>query len=81
MSHGPTNTGSESHNPSLRETQGASCLNRNCWPTLLEARVVIADFKDDHNHRHRHSALGYQTPAEYSAGCTHRHHPVGCEID
>ncbi|WP_394855226.1 integrase core domain-containing protein [Rhodococcus aetherivorans] len=33
------------------------CLNRNYWPTLLEARVVIEDFKDDHNHRHRHSAL------------------------
>ncbi|MFF0707025.1 IS3 family transposase [Gordonia sputi] len=67
----------ESFNNRLRD----ECLNRNCWPTLLEARVVIADFKDDHNHRHRHSALGYQTPAEYSAGCTHRHHPVGCEID
>lgn len=34
-------------------------LNRNCWPTLLEARVVIEDFKDDH-HRHRHSALATQ---------------------
>ncbi|WP_420833260.1 integrase core domain-containing protein [Rhodococcus aetherivorans] len=57
------------------------CLNRNYWPTLLEARVVIEDFKDDHNHRHRHSALGYRTPAEYAAGCTHRHQPVACEID
>ncbi|MEP9395375.1 IS3 family transposase [Gordonia sp. VNK1] len=67
----------ESFNNRLRD----ECLNRNHWPTLLEARVVIGDFKDDHNHRHRHSALGYQTPAEYAAGCTHRHHPVGCEID
>ena len=54
-------------------------------PQLLtqpaRSRVVIADFKDDHNHRHRHSALGYQTPAEYAARCTHQHHPVGCEID
>ncbi|PRC47703.1 hypothetical protein C6A85_83590 [Mycobacterium sp. ITM-2017-0098] len=33
------------------------CLNRNYWNTLFEARVVIGDFKDDHNHRHRHSAL------------------------
>ncbi len=57
------------------------CLNRNYWPTLLEARVVIEDFKDDHNHRHRHSALGYKTPAEYAAKCTHRHQPVVCEID
>lgn len=67
----------ESFNNRLRD----ECLNRNCWPTLLEARVVIDDFKDDHNHRHRHSALGYRTPAEYAAGCTHQHHPVGCEID
>lgn len=47
----------ESFNNRLRD----ECLNRNCWPTLLEARVVIEDFKDDHNHQHRHSALGYQT--------------------
>ncbi|QHD88374.1 IS3 family transposase (plasmid) [Gordonia sp. JH63] len=67
----------ESFNNRLRD----ECLNRNCWPTLLEARVVIDDFEDDHNHRHRHSALGYQTPAEYAARCTHQHHPVGCEID
>jgi len=39
------------------------CLNRNHWNTLFEARVVIGDFKDEHNHRHRHSALGYRTPA------------------
>ncbi|MFC9769474.1 IS110 family transposase [Rhodococcus jostii] len=25
-------------------------LNR--WTSLLEARVVVEDFKDDHNHRH-----------------------------
>ncbi|GAA4642848.1 hypothetical protein GCM10023197_08610 [Gordonia humi] len=67
----------ESFNNRLRD----ECLNRNCWPTLLEARVVIEDFKDEHNHRHRHSAPGYQTPAEYAARCTHRHHPVGCEIN
>jgi hypothetical protein len=36
--------------------------------TLLEARVVIGDFKYEHNHRHRHSALGYLAPAEYAAG-------------
>lgn len=47
----------ESFNNRLRD----ECLNRNCWPTLLEARVVIGDFKADHNHRHRHSALGYRT--------------------
>jgi hypothetical protein len=24
---------------------------------------------------------GYKTPAEYAAGCTHRHQPVACEVD
>ena len=48
----------------------------------VSAKVVIEDFKDDHNHRHRHSSLGYLTPAEYAAQCTHNHQPVeGCEID
>lgn len=67
----------ESFNNRLRQ----ECLNRNHWTSLLEARVVIGDFKDDHNRRHRHSALGYLTPAEYAARCTHTHTPVGCEIN
>ena len=58
------------------------CLNRNHWMSLLAARVVIEDFKDDNNHRHRHSSLGYLTPAEYSGRCSYAHLPVeGCEID
>jgi hypothetical protein len=43
--------------------------------------VVIDDFKADHNHRHRHSALGYRTPAEYAAACRCTHTPVACEIN
>jgi len=39
----------ESFNNRLRK----GCLNRNHWNTLFEARVVIGDFKHDHNHRHR----------------------------
>ncbi len=67
----------ESFNRRLRH----ECLNRNHWTSLLEARVVIGDFKTDHNHRHRHSALGYRTPAEYAATCSHTHHPVACDIN
>ena len=75
----PWNNGHiESFNNRLRK----ECLNRNYWTSLLEARVVIEDFKDDHNHRHRHSSLGYLTPSEYAARCCHTHQPVdGCEID
>ncbi|QBJ96845.1 transposase [Rhodococcus sp. ABRD24] len=57
------------------------CLNRNHWTNLLEARVVIGDFKHEHNTRHRHSSLGYLTPVEYAARCSHRHHPVACAIN
>ncbi len=67
----------ESFNRRLR----VECLNRNHWTSLLEAQVVIGDFKHEHNHRHRHSALGYLTPAEYAATCPHTHHPVGCDIN
>lgn len=67
----------ESFNNRLRR----ECLNRNHWTNLLEAQVVIGDFKHDHNHRHRHSSLGYLTPAEYAAACRHTHHPVTCDIN
>jgi putative transposase len=43
----------ESFNNRLRR----ECLNRNHWTNLLEARVVIGDFKHEHNHRHRFLGL------------------------
>jgi hypothetical protein len=44
----------------------------NLFWSLAHARVVIADWKDDDNHRRRHSALCYQPPAVCAASCTHR---------
>ena len=67
----------ESFNNRLRK----ECLNRNHWNSLFEARVVIGDFKYEHSHRHRHSALGYRTPAEYAAACRHIHTPGACEMN
>ncbi len=66
---------------SFNNRLGRECLNRNHWTNLTEARVVIGDFKHEHNRRHRHSALGYLTPAEYAAQCSHTHHPVACNIN
>ncbi|MGW4094119.1 transposase [Nocardia sp. NPDC004750] len=63
----------ESFNRRLR----TECLNRNHWTSVLEARAVIGDFKADHNCRHRHSALGCMTPAEYAAPCIRGHSPEG----
>ncbi len=58
----------ESFNGRVRD----ECLNINMFWSLTHARVVITDWKDDYNHRRRHSSLGYQAPAIYAAGCTHR---------
>ena len=58
----------ESFNGRLRD----ECLNINVFWSLAHARVVISDWKDEYNHRRRHSSLGYQAPAVYAAGCTHR---------
>jgi putative transposase len=49
-----------------------SCLNINIFWSLARARVVISDWKEDYNHRRRHSSLGYRAPAVYAAACTHR---------
>jgi putative transposase len=73
----PRNNGYiESFNNRLRK----ECLNSNHWTNLREARVAIGDFKEEHNRRRRHSALGYGTPAEYAAACRHAHHPVASDI-
>jgi putative transposase len=48
------------------------CLNINMFWSLAQARVVISDWKEDYNHRRRHSALGYQAPAVYAAARTHQ---------
>jgi putative transposase len=58
----------ESFNSRVRD----ECLNINIFWSLAQARVVIGDWKEDYNHRRRHSALGYQAPAVYAAACTHR---------
>jgi len=58
----------ESFNSRVRD----ECLNINSFWSLAHARVVITDWKDDYNHRRRHSSLGYQAPAVYAAACTHR---------
>ena len=58
----------ESFNGRVRD----ECLNINMFWSLAHARVVITDWKDDYNHRRRHSSLGYLAPAIYAAGCTHR---------
>lgn len=48
------------------------CLNINIFWSLDQARVIISDWKEDCNHRRRHSWLGCQAPAVCAAACTYR---------
>ncbi len=59
----------ESFNGRFRD----ECLNLNHFRSLLEARVVITDWRHEYNTLRPHSALRYQTPAAYAAGCAHTH--------
>jgi putative transposase len=40
------------------------CLNEEIFRSIEEARVVIAGWRWEYNHRRPHSSLGYRTPAE-----------------
>lgn len=53
----------ESFNGKFRD----ECLNEHWFATLAEARVLINAWRRDYNERRPHSALQYQTPAEFAA--------------
>ncbi len=55
----------ESFNGKLRD----ELLNRELFLSFQEARWVIDRWRLDYNHHRPHSALDYQTPAAYAAGC------------
>lgn len=54
----------ESFHDKLRD----ECLNREAFGNLLEARVVIEQWRLYYNSERPHSSLGYQTPEEYAVG-------------
>jgi len=59
----------ESFNGRLRD----ELLNGEQFATLLEAKVVIDDWRHDYNINRPHSALGNLTPAAYTAQWRTRH--------
>lgn len=52
----------ESFNGKFRD----ECLNEHWFSTLAEARAIAATWRRDYNEQRPHSALGYQTPAEFA---------------
>ncbi len=55
----------ESFNGRFRD----ECLNEHWFTSLAEARILIAAWRRDYNENRPHSALDYQTPAEFAASC------------
>jgi transposase InsO family protein len=53
----------ESFNARLRD----ECLNRELLANVLEAQVIVRQFRDEYNQIRPHSSLDYQTPATYRA--------------
>ena len=41
-------------------------LKREVFANLLEAKVLVEDYRGHYNHQRPHSALGYRTPAEFA---------------
>jgi putative transposase len=41
-------------------------LNRELFADLLEAKVLVEDYREHYNHNRPHSALGYHTPAQFA---------------
>jgi putative transposase len=48
---------------------GDELLKREAFAGLVEARVLVEDYREHHNRRRPHSALGYRTPSEFAASC------------
>jgi transposase InsO family protein len=58
--------GSPWENPFVESFHGKlrdECLDRELFSHLLEARVVLNDYRDEYNHRRPHSGLKYAVPA------------------
>ena len=55
----------ESFNGKLRD----ECLNMEIFVNMKEAEAVLEAWREEYNERRPHSALGYQTPAEFGARC------------
>jgi len=58
----------ESFNSRLRD----ELLNRELFTSMLEARVLLEQYRRTHNEERPHSSLGYETPAAFFEACRAR---------
>jgi putative transposase len=63
----------ESFNGRLRD----GCLNETLFTTLAQARILLAQWRDDYNTVRPHSRLGGRTPAEIETSSIAEHQPQG----
>lgn len=57
------NAYSESFNSRFRD----ELLDRELFTSVLEAKVLVSDYKQEYNQQRPHSSLNYQTPAAFAA--------------
>jgi putative transposase len=48
---------------------GDELLKREVFTSLVEAKVLVEEYREHHNERRPHSALSYRTPSEFAASC------------
>ena len=46
---------------------GDELLKREVFTSLVEAKVLVEEYREHHNERRPHSALSYRTPSEFAA--------------
>ena len=66
----------ESFHDKLRD----ECLNRELFGSLLEAQVIIEQWRLEYNGLRPHSALGYRTPDEFAAAHGSSRLRSGCAL-
>ncbi len=48
---------------------GDELVKREVFTSLLEAKVLVEEYRSYYNRQRPHSALGYRTPEEFAASC------------
>jgi hypothetical protein len=61
--------GRTAYTESFNGRLGDELLKREEFAGLLEAKVLVEEYRQHYNHGRPHSALGYRTPSEFAVSC------------